>query len=438
MLRILVISLVVANLLLLAFQDSEPEPLPEREVTPVEESDSGIPTIHLFSEMMQDQGLLSGNRRCFSLGPFHSSEDRDETRTRLLEISSSISERETEALVEKGYWVFMPPYESLLIANEQLLSLQALGLEDIGIIYDGEWQSAISLGYFLRHENAVRRKKSLEERGYEPLIRVQRQAEPRYWLDYEQTPGSGLVTLDMQNRPNDFMQRVLPCLEGGVFDLVETDSQEPVEEIAQLQTLAEEDSASATEEPAEALPDQDGGIEQENTSSAGLESADDSGSEDTVETGQDTETGTEPEIESVPVTESEDNPEPDSDSETESGNTDEPVTEEDTAETEQDTELLTEPVTEGLDSAGPENTADTEVDPESENEPGSENAGDVESEDAIDNLPLQAVGTGPEFNIGAEPEKVSDPGLESANETDPDGTGEPGPEANDGSGTGEG
>lgn len=245
MLRIIVISLFVANLLLLGFQSSKPVgqakiPAPQAVI-----EDSNIPTIHLLSELLQDQDLMSGNRQCFSLGPFHSSEDRDETRLRLLQASATISERQTQALVEKGYWVFMPPYLTLLEANQALFSFQALGLEDIGVIYEGEWKNAVSLGYFLRQENALRRKKGLEERGYVPSIRVQRQAEPRYWLDYEQTPGSGLITLDMQNRQNDFMQRSLPCPEQGSFDTQAGGSQAPAGDRA------------------EAVPDQSIGVESE-------------------------------------------------------------------------------------------------------------------------------------------------------------------------------
>jgi hypothetical protein len=213
MLRIIVISLVVANLLLLGFQSSTPAVQPTAKPASVVVGDSGIPTIHLFSEMMEDQGLLSGNRRCFTLGPFHSAADWDDVHQRLQKVATRISERQTEALVEKGYWVYMPPYPSLLEANQALLSLQALGLKDVAIMYDGEWKNSISLGYFMRQENAQRRKKSLEDRGFKPMMRIQRQAEPRFWLDYEQEPGSGLVELDMQNRPNDFMQRPVPCPE---------------------------------------------------------------------------------------------------------------------------------------------------------------------------------------------------------------------------------
>lgn len=253
MLRILVISLFVANLLLLGFQGSKPA----KEVKPAVKRtvirDSSIPTIHLFSELEQDQDLLSDNRRCFSLGPFHSTEDADETRTRLLAVSSSISERQTEALVEKGYWVFMPPYASLLEANQELFSLQALGLEDIGVIFEGDWMNAISLGYFMRQENAIRRKESIEDRGFAPQIRVQRQTEPRYWLDYEQSPGSALIALDMQDRPNDFTQRSMPCPRQDLFEVTVGAARVPVDDIAQLQT-AEEQAGS---QPGEGVEDID-------------------------------------------------------------------------------------------------------------------------------------------------------------------------------------
>lgn len=235
MLRIIVISLVVANLLLLGFQSSTPTVKPEARPAPAVVKDSGIPTIHLFSEMMQDQGLMSGNRHCFTIGPFHAVADWDDVHMRLQKVATRISERQTEALVDRGYWVYMPPYPSLLEANEALLSLQALGLEDVAIIYDGEWKNSISLGYFMRQENAQRRKKALEDRGFKPMMRIQRQSEPRFWLDYEQEPGSGLVELDMQNRPNDFMQRPVPCPEAEFLEDDAVASQDAVESPTQAQ-----------------------------------------------------------------------------------------------------------------------------------------------------------------------------------------------------------
>lgn len=212
MLRIVVISLVVANLLLLGFEASKPAAEKQAASQRAEAQDSSIPTIHMLSELVNDQDLMSVNRQCFSLGPFHSNENMLEVREHLLDISVDVRARTTQAMVEHGYWLYMPPYESLLEANRALLSLQALGLEDVGVIYDGKWANAVSLGYFFRQENAQNRIRGLNERGYSPQMKVRRHAEPRYWLDYEQDTGSELLTLDLQGRPIEFTQRPLPCL----------------------------------------------------------------------------------------------------------------------------------------------------------------------------------------------------------------------------------
>ncbi|MBT8075049.1 MAG: hypothetical protein KJN61_01145 [Gammaproteobacteria bacterium] len=242
MLRIFVISLVVANLLLFGFQSSQPTAPEKTRPSQVAAVDAEIPTIHLFSEMLEDQELIDGKRRCFSVGPFHSIEERDAMYDDLVEIAENVNERQTQALIEKGYWVFMPPYDSRLEANEALLSLQALGLQDISVTYSGAWENAISLGYFMRQENATRRQRDLEKRGYSPMVRVQRLSESRYWLDYEQRPGSGLIALDMQDRPNDFSSRPTPCPEQGSVasktDIAQNDSsQVQVQASAKEQTL---------------------------------------------------------------------------------------------------------------------------------------------------------------------------------------------------------
>jgi len=131
--------------------------------------------------------------------------------------------------------------------------LQALGLKDIAVIYRGDWENAISLGYFLRQENALRRKKDLEDRGFAPKIRVQRQSETRYWLDYEQNPGSALIAIDMQDRPNDFMRRSLPCPDQNPFDTTDGVAEDPAVETEQPQTQLPEEEADDGAQPSEEI-----------------------------------------------------------------------------------------------------------------------------------------------------------------------------------------
>jgi len=435
MLRIFVISLVVANLLLLGFQSSKPPVQPETGTNPATVRHTGIPTIHLFNEMVEDQGLLSGNRQCYTLGPFHSSEDRDDVHQRLLEVSTRISERRTEALVEKGYGVFMPPYASLLEANKALLSLQALGLNDIEIIYDGEWKNAIALGFFMRQENALKRKQGLESRGYQPILRVQRQAEPRYWLDYEQNPGSGLLALDLQNRPNDFMQRPVPCPETGFLEtetvatqdpgLMPTEPQAPVEEsgAVAVQGQAPDDSRIIGETPeqrAETIPDQITGESSVATQDPGLmptepeAPGDESGAVAVQGQAPDDSSiiGETPEeqVESVP----------------------EKVTGEPSAATLDPGLMPTEPEAPGEESAAVAVQAEAPDDSRIIGETPAEQVESVpeqvtgESSAEVEVSPKQAVGTGPEPTVSSEPVPLKDDTTDQADPQAPendDGTG---------------
>ncbi len=434
MLRILVISLFVANLLLFGFQRNNPAVEPETKVATAVKKTPEIPTIHLFGEMMQDEDLLTDNRQCFSLGPFHSSDDKDEIRLLLQELSTRISERQTVALVEKGYWVFIPPYGSLLEANQSLIALQALGLEDIGVVYDGEWKNAVSLGYFMRQENAQRRKKSVEFKGYAPMIRVQRKGEPRYWLDYEQPPGSGLVAIDMQSRPNDFMQRSLPCLVEDTIEFEETESLEPAQVVARLQ-LPEKDSEPVSEQSEDL--DSEANIEslpQEQLASL-PDQAVETEAEDAIETGPGDAIETEPE--SVVDSEQEEAVETGADSVVDSE-------QEETVETEP--ENVVESGQEDAIETEPENSVETgqgdaiEAEPASAVETGLENAIEPESntnvgtgpQDAYDIEPGSTDETGQEGADGAVPDDTDETGQEGGDGTVPDDTGETGQEGAEG------
>ena len=396
MLRIAVISLLVANLLLLGFQGSKPAVEPETIAKQTAVEDSSVPTIHLFSEMIQDQDILSGNRRCFSLGPFHSSEDKNEIQTLLEDVSANISERETLALVEKGYWVYMPPYESLLEANQALFSLQALGLKDIGVIYNGDWNNAISLGYFLRQENALRRKKDLEERDFAPMIRVQRQSETRYWLDYEQNPGSALIAIDMQDRPNDFMQRSLPCPEQDPFEITAPVSENLAAEVKQPPPqIPEAEPQSPPVENIEPRPEEI--IEQQPVEEDGLQSEDDDGSQPAEEIDPGPKEG----LDTVPVDNTEvEVPEPVIDTELQNSNETEPEASENLED-----DTLQQQVETPEEGVGPQPIQDDTVDPEGNIDSAPIDSEKTEIEPAVETELENSVGTGPVIGFGTQPEE---------------------------------
>ena len=435
MLRIAVISLLVANLLLLGFQGSKPAVEPETIAKQSAVEDSSVPTIHLFSEMIEDQDLLSGNRRCFSLGPFHSPEDKNEIRTLLEEVSANISERETQALVEKGYWVYMPPYESLLESNQVLLSLQALGLKDIGVIYNGDWNNAISLGYFLRQENALRRQKDLEDRNFAPRIRVQRQSESRYWLDYEQNPGSALITIDMQDRPNDFMRRSLPCPEQDPFEIIAPVSENLAAEVKQpptqipvaepqsppveniepeseeiIERQPEETIEQQPEETIEQQPEEI--IEQQPVEEDGLQSEEDDVLQPAEEIDLDFKEG----LDTVSIDTSEvEVPGPAIGTELQNSNETEPEVSENLED-----DTLQQQVETPEEGFVPQPIQDDAVDPEGNIDSAPVDSENTELEPAIETETESSVGTGPVIGFGTQPEEGDDTQPEEDDDTQPE------------------
>lgn len=73
------------------------------------------------------------------------------------------------------YWVYIPPRESLAVAQKKAAELKKLGVDDYFVINDGsKWQNAISLGLFSQKDGADRHLKSLQEQGVKSAILRQR------------------------------------------------------------------------------------------------------------------------------------------------------------------------------------------------------------------------------------------------------------------------
>ena len=106
MLRLTVIALFLGNLLLLAFNaskassrpDQAPEPPPS--ATPAQD----VPLIRLLSEMHWAEVPPEG-KECYSAGPFETAQSRSAVEQQLADRNADYRLRETEALVELGYWV---------------------------------------------------------------------------------------------------------------------------------------------------------------------------------------------------------------------------------------------------------------------------------------------------------------------------------------------
>lgn len=120
---------------------------------------------------------------CYRVGPFLLVSDLRGV-SRLFESGDIVLRERAEALRKQaGYWVYIPPLDSLQQAREALRRMKDNGVSDVLIISEGSKANAISTGVYETEELGRERRESLGELGFqakiEPLFRTQSQ----YWLE---------------------------------------------------------------------------------------------------------------------------------------------------------------------------------------------------------------------------------------------------------------
>lgn len=83
----------------------------------------------------------------------------------------------TEVPLSLYQWVIFPPLPSHTAALAKLAELTALGIEDVGVVQDGVWTNALSLGLYMNVEAARRRTRELEDKGIHGT-RIETQPKP--------------------------------------------------------------------------------------------------------------------------------------------------------------------------------------------------------------------------------------------------------------------
>jgi hypothetical protein len=121
---------------------------------------------------------------CYTAGPFETVPTLIEAREALGPLALGVKERDTEALVELGFWVSLPPLESFREAGALVQALNQAGQQDVAIVTDDSGEYRVSLGYFLEENNARRRRDEVRALGFDADTQVQRETQPRFWLDY--------------------------------------------------------------------------------------------------------------------------------------------------------------------------------------------------------------------------------------------------------------
>ena len=125
---------------------------------------------------------------CYSIGPFMLVNDVSNT-ARIFEGTEAIAtqQRATAERNQIGFWVYVPPLESLQAARTVLRDLQNRDVHEVLIISEGVKANAISAGVYNVEAQAQERRDSIRALGYKAEIDPLYRTQPQYWLDVELT-----------------------------------------------------------------------------------------------------------------------------------------------------------------------------------------------------------------------------------------------------------
>lgn len=190
--RVLFLLMLAANIGLAAWLMLSPQAVAT--VPPVH--DAGVAQLVMLSERgdavenaaeMADRPLSMaelGALSCTRIGPFPSQADMRRAMSALTPITERIQFSETRAVKSRGWWVYMPAFETRDLALRNARELAAKGIRDYYVVTAGDQQNTISLGLFRERGNAQNRRAELTAMGFDAAMRERTDEAPEYWLDY--------------------------------------------------------------------------------------------------------------------------------------------------------------------------------------------------------------------------------------------------------------
>ncbi len=120
---------------------------------------------------------------CLEVGPFLTQSDLRRAMNAFTPSAERLQFRETRALANRGYWVYLPAQGSRDAALAVARELSAKGLRDYYVVTAGERENTISLGLFRELSNAKQRHEQIRAQGFDAQLQPRSDEIPHYWID---------------------------------------------------------------------------------------------------------------------------------------------------------------------------------------------------------------------------------------------------------------
>jgi len=173
-------------------------------VAPWTSSDAGTPSLLLLSErdnaaMLQAAQAVDSAQNpsdptaapaaCAVLGPFETQSDLRRGIEILTPQVQRIQFQESSSVTTRGYWVYLPAFDSRDAALRSARQLNAAGVRDYYVVTAGDHENTVSLGLFRDRDNAARRQSQIAALGFQARLEERTEVERAFWIEFEYAGG---------------------------------------------------------------------------------------------------------------------------------------------------------------------------------------------------------------------------------------------------------
>ncbi|MFC1796096.1 SPOR domain-containing protein [Pseudomonadota bacterium] len=229
-LRMFVLSLVLINIVLFAARALQPGGSSADEPVQNEVRNTPRPSIELLENLPVNNAVVEPeisvepqeqpsaqaameSPGCIQLGPFNSEDGLAVFQTEVVNLFERVQTLETESTVEKGYWVYLPPYPTRAEALQVVEQMSEAGAKDFYVVPRGITVNAVSLGVFRNMSRAERRQKQIRklDLGLDIAIELQTDIESRYWLQGGPIDALDPALIQLSSSYPQIEQLQIPC-----------------------------------------------------------------------------------------------------------------------------------------------------------------------------------------------------------------------------------
>ncbi len=179
-------------------KDEETVPAQAAEESPLVAEEEPVPAPE--EEAQASSVLKVPVTYCGTLGPFKSRIQAKRIRRKLGALKK-IGIEQKPTLVDKSYWVLIPPLPTRKEARAVVEKLKAAGVKDLWLVPKGEMRNAISLGLYSRKDAAYSHAENLRKKGFEVEVKPKQEEVPRYWLEFAGLDEAAFEKLDPEALP---------------------------------------------------------------------------------------------------------------------------------------------------------------------------------------------------------------------------------------------